>query len=365
MPSLLIGPSLPSGREAASLSLCIALGAAGGWLFTLIGSPMPWMLGAITANALWCIILPGRLNPVRFPEWLRNSFVVIIGVMIGGMFTPELLGRLPDWWPGVVALFLYTVAAQVAGYALLRRVGGYDEATAWFGAAPGGLIENIMLGEAAGGDVKTISALHFLRIVFVIAMVPLGFLVLTGEVVGSAAGVTFDPAHVAANGRDYALLIGVGALGWMIGKRLGIPAGHIIGPILLSGATHLSGVVEAQPPAFAVIAAQVVIGSSLGARFAGLTRAALVAAARLTALTASGALLLAFGFGAMLAPLTGERPEVYVMAFAPGGVIEMSLVALTIGANPVFVTTHHILRILLTVSVTPALYRRFVEGRGG
>ena len=61
-------PALLTGREAAGLSLCIALGAAGGWVFTLFGSPMPWMLGAITANALWCILLPGRLNPVRFPE---------------------------------------------------------------------------------------------------------------------------------------------------------------------------------------------------------------------------------------------------------------------------------------------------------
>ena len=37
------------------------------------------------------------------------------------------------------------------------------------------------------------------------------------------------------------------------------------------------------------------------------------------------------------------------MSFAPGGVTEMSLIALSLSANPAVVTLHHLYRIILTV----------------
>jgi len=40
---------------------------------------------------------------------------------------------------------------------------------------------------------------------------------------------------------------------------------------------------------------------------------------------------------------------VLFIIFAPGGVIEMGLIALSLNANPFFVTLHHLLRIAATV----------------
>ena len=45
----------------------------------------------------------------------------------------------------------------------------------------------------------------------------------------------------------------------------------------------------------------------------------------------------------------GLPVDVLVISFAPGGVVEMSLIALSLAANPAFVTLHHLLRILFTV----------------
>ena len=41
--------------------------------------------------------------------------------------------------------------------------------------------------------------------------------------------------------------------------------------------------------------------------------------------------------------------DVMLISFAPGGVTEMALVALSLQASPAFVTLHHIVRILITV----------------
>ena len=51
----------------------------------------------------------------------------------------------------------------------------------------------------------------------------------------------------------------------------------------------------------------------------------------------------------ILQPVTGLELDVLLISFAPGGVTEMALVALSLHANPAIVTMHHIFRIILTV----------------
>jgi Putative ammonia monooxygenase len=50
---------------------------------------------------------------------------------------------------------------------------------------------------------------------------------------------------------------------------------------------------------------------------------------------------------------------VSMISFAPGGVTEMSLIALSLSANPAVVTLHHLVRISLTVVLISALAKRF------
>ena len=61
--------------------------------------------------------------------------------------------------------------------------------------------------------------------------------------------------------------------------------------------------------------------------------------------------MLALGslFALGLQALTGLEFLHLLIAFAPGGVAEMSVVALSLAANPALVSLHHIMRILITV----------------
>ena len=57
--------------------------------------------------------------------------------------------------------------------------------------------------------------------------------------------------------------------------------------------------------------------------------------------------------------ITGIPLPALVLAFAPGGLAEMSLIALALGVDAAFVSTHHIVRIVLIVSLVPLTFRAF------
>ena len=73
-------------------------------------------------------------------------------------------------------------------------------------------------------------------------------------------------------------------------------------------------------------------------------------------------------FGAGLQAVTGMPLPLLVLAFVPGGLAEMSLVALALTDDPAFVATNHIVRIGLVVVFASwlfRLYRRRLEAAAG
>jgi uncharacterized membrane protein AbrB (regulator of aidB expression) len=66
---------------------------------------------------------------------------------------------------------------------------------------------------------------------------------------------------------------------------------------------------------------------------------------------------LALGFALVLHQLTGQSADQILLAYAPGGLTEMSLVALALNAEAAFVATHHVVRILMVIVAAPLLFR--------
>ena len=62
-------------------------------------------------------------------------------------------------------------------------------------------------------------------------------------------------------------------------------------------------------------------------------------------------LILAFLFVMALQYLYVITPITLFISFAPGGVTEMSLIALSVASSPALVSAHHIFRIIITVSL--------------
>jgi hypothetical protein len=72
-------------------------------------------------------------------------------------------------------------------------------------------------------------------------------------------------------------------------------------------------------------------------------------------------LALAMGVALLLGPFVGEPVAAVFLAFAPGGLAEMGLIALSLQMSVVYVTAHHILRIVLSVLFAQILLRRILS----
>ncbi|GAA6187786.1 AbrB family transcriptional regulator [Litorivita sp. NS0012-18] len=336
-----------------------AAGIIGGLVATVIGSPLPMLLGSLTFVGALAIFgfAPGG-QPPKVPIWLRLLFIPIIGLSIGATFTPEVFSEMRKWWPSLLALTLYIPLTHYFGYIGYRRVGKISGSTAYYAAVPGGLLECIAMGEEAGADVRMLMALQFLRLILTIMLVPLAFSVVSGNPVGSAGGMQIATAAAPFTGAEVALQAMTAAFGALIGKRLKFPAYIITGPILFSGIGHLTGIIQSAPPVWLISITQLIIGVSLGTRFVGMQLRAFFKALWLALINILATMVIAMAMGLLLHQLVGERVEAVVLAFAPGGLAEMSLVALSLHISVVYVTAHHVLRIILSVSVAKMFAHR-------
>lgn len=340
-------------RTAAPVAIALAIGAVGGTAFAYLTLPLPWLLGAIACVTFAAL---AGIN-VGMSRELRNVFITILGVMLGSQFSLDLLARMGQWATSLAALAAWMVLVTVVGVLYMRKVAGYDLVTAFFSTTPGGLTEMLLIGGRMGGDERVISLTHAARVMVVVFSIPLWYR-FGGEPVVPPPRVGLTDVPLA----DVGVLALCAVLGAVGARRLRLPAANLIGPMILSAAAHLVGITASQPPYAIVALALLVIGTSVGCRFRGITLAAIGHILRHAAIAAILMLALTLASAFVVAALTGLPLPAIVLAFAPGGLAEMSLVALALSLDPAFVAVHHVFRILVVVIVAPLVFRVIRRG---
>lgn len=330
------------------LSMTILIGALGGICFAALGLPLPWMLGA-----LFCTLVAALMGaPLKAPERARPWVVAVIGVMLGASFAPDTFAHAQGWVLSLLGLFFSVALSAVLVVPFYIRVGRMDGVTALFSSMPGGLAEMMEIGRQYGGDDRAIILAHAARIVVTIAIVAVWFRVILGLEVG---GLAANGKGAAIGAMDAALLTACGGVGAIAGTRLRLPAPTFLGPMILSAAIHLGGLSASTPPPWLVIAAQVMLGTIMGCRFMGLPLRRVLRAIALSFGATTIMLAIALGCAVTFHRTFGQTTEQVLLAYAPGGLTEMSLVALSMGADVAYIATHHMMRVIALLAVAPAL----------
>ncbi len=331
------------------LLVTLALGATGVAVFLALGLPLPFLLGPLFACLLGALLRAPLSGTGQVGATLRT----VLGVAVGTAVTPALIGRLPEMAYSVALIPLFVLIIGGVGYPFFRRVCGFDHATAYYSAMPGGLQDMLIFGEEAGGDVRALSLIHATRVLIIVTIAPFLLTSVWGVALTNPVGQPAADLPLA----ELVWMAAAAIIGWKLAARVGLFGASILGPLIVSAALSLGGIITHRPPAEAILAAQFFIGIGIGEKYAGVTLAEL----RRDVL-AGGAFCIILGILALIfaegVSLAGLAPPIEAfLAFAPGGQAEMAVLSIVAGADLAFVVTHHLVRIIIVITGAPIVAR--------
>jgi membrane AbrB-like protein len=324
----------------------------GGLLFHFLHLPLPWMLGPLSITLIFNACSGNR---ACWSVHFRNAGLIVIGYSMGrsvvGETTEQMIANLPLMATVTALTVLFCMGV---GYLTYLRT-DISLASGILGNIPGGLAQMVLMGEEIeGADVTAVTFMQIIRVLTVVFIVP--FIATYGIAHPSGAPLvqTVETSRYSLAVLQALIMALAGA--WLA-ACLKMPIPFLLGPIFTAAAASLLSFPVPPVPSLPMSAAQLLFGTYMGTivslekmrRFGNVLPYAIGGSAALVAFT------YLIGFG-----LTWVTPCNLITAFlsaSPGGLTEMGIVALSVGADVAFVVAFHLFRLFSILLVLPPLLR--------
>lgn len=319
--------------------------------FMFLHLPLPWLFGPMFS----CLIAAFLGMPLQAIKPLNAAMRTILGVAVGASVTLPFLMSLPSLWQTLIIVPIMVVLIGAIGVPYFQKLCGYNFPTSYYASMPGGLQDMLVFGAEAGGNLRAISLIHATRVLIIVTVLP-ALLTWFWDV-----DLTKPPGAPASSidVLELALMVLCGLAGWRIAKWAGLFGASILGPLILTAAFSLSGLITHRPPAEAIWAAQFFIGITIGVNYRGITLAELrkdvlagMGFSAILMLLTAAALVIISAFD--LAPLREA-----LLSLTPGGQAELVVLSIIIGADVGFVIAHHLFRLFVVILGAPIAARLF------
>jgi membrane AbrB-like protein len=343
-------PSVLSSVIAQTLVLLPATAIGGG--FAAMGFPAAWLSGGLLASAaMACAGLGSPLGPR-----LRDLAMMMSGVTMGAAVTPETLRVLTAVPVSLVFLVAAMLAITAGSTIILTRLFGWNRSDALYASIPGAMSTILLIAHERKADIPSIATVQLFRIAMVIIVLP--------PILGAAAP---HPPQVLA--RIFApeawvfLMAAAVAAAWVL-QRIRMPGALLLGGMLGTATLTGSGSIDGRFPDVLASISFMLIGVFIGDRFRGIRAGGIVGLLPAAVVSFVAGTLIAAAFAEATSMVVGVSREAALLAFVPGGLEAMSILAFTLAIDPVYVATHHIARFLL-FGVSLPVFVRFRPDRPG
>lgn len=327
----------------------ILVATLGGYAFYRLGVPAAWLSGAMVAVVIWGAF--GLTRPM--PRPLADAAMLVSGATMGAGITPEALAAVGRYPASLAILALAVVVATGASALWLTRVSGWRRDDAILASAPGALSTVLIIAAERNGAVASIAVVQSIRLFVIIALLPSLVVFLGG---GSGATLPGEGMPVESPAGLAEVMIGGLVLGLVL-ERLRIAASILLGATIVSATLHGTGWAPGVVPPPLAVAGLILIGVYIGERFRTLELSSLgrTIPAALASLFITVTVSVAFAAGAAAAAGIGFADA--MVAFAPGGLEAMMVLALILGLDPLYVGVHHLARFLGIATALPFVMR--------
>lgn len=248
------------------LTLLVAI--IGGGLFLYFKIPGSIMVGAMIAVAAFHL----STGQGALPSWFSTMVQYLLGCYIGNMLRRDdlhSLGRLVK--PAAILTLTMTCYAICSGL-LLGQFLPASQLTAMYASAPGGMVEVCIFAAETEANVSAVAAVHTLRMGTLYLLIPImatASLKKLQQKSKTPLPAPTPPNTALSQGvrvRRTAATLVVGAVGTIIGRVSGIPAGSLLSAIILTAAfSIITG--HSYVPKWLKRVAQIASGACVGMRF--------------------------------------------------------------------------------------------------
>jgi membrane AbrB-like protein len=316
----------------------IVAAAFGGLAFQWLGIPAAWLSGSLVGVVVWRAFGPAR--PI--PNPLAELAMLISGATMGAAITPEALVAVARYPLSLAALVVAVVAVCLASSTWLIWGAGWRRDDAVLASVPGALSTVLLVAVDRKANVASIAVVQTFRLLILMTILPSAVAFLGGGRVGNFA--TAGQPLATPEGLAAVLLGGL-ALGILF-RRLRIAAPILFGTAVVSTTLHVTGIAPGViPPAIATMGL-VLIGLYIAESFRTLRWASI----RELIPAALGSFALGMAVACVFAGASAFLARVpmadALVAFAPGGLEAMMILAVVLGLDPLYVGIHHLARLL-------------------
>jgi len=320
-------------------------------LLSLLAVPSPALFGGLLSGMIFALTSSRRmqLHPV-----VNSGAQAVIGVVVGTLLELSILQSLGGDWLPVVAVVVGTLLLSVVAGLLMGRWTSVSAITGSLSLSAGGAAGITAMSRDLGADERMVAVIQYLRVVLIVATLPL----VTAFVFHPP---TADPSLVTVSRGagwlvDASFTVVCAVAGSLIAIRARIPAGTLLGPMVLTAGLTVAGwSFDAQVPVWLAQIAYAAIGLQIGLAF---TKASLKLLGRVlpVALTLTVLIILGCaGMGVFLASVTGQSQLAGYLATSPGGLFAVLAIAADTGSSATFVLAVQVLRIFVMLLVAPGL----------
>ena len=197
---------------------------------------------------------------------------------------------------------------------------------------------------------------HLIRLIIIITVFPF--------VVNSFYdGESFEAIKIVSENENILhllILIVLSVILILIFDKLRIPAALLSGTLVASGFLQITEVASYKMPADIIDYCLLILGSSVGCRFADKTFGE-IAKNTLHSFVATFLLVLLGVIAAFVAGLLIDKNFfTLLLSYCPGGIYEVAVIAIFFDLDPEFVSFHHIIRLLMILIFVP-LILKFIQ----